>query len=154
MIMRQRIFMRLAISSILFLTIILVSGCMKSTYETTKVIIGGEEFLVEIADTSDKRSLGLSGRSSIDDRTGMLFVFDQPTNPAFWMKNMLIPIDIIWISNTTVVGFEEKVRAQPAGEELKRYRPGQLITHVLEVPAGTVESYGITIGSTINILDK
>src|ERR1044071_5405536 len=55
------------------------------------------QVLVEIADTDQKRSLGLGGRASLAPDAGMLFIMPQRKKPTFWMKGMLIPLDFIWI---------------------------------------------------------
>src|SRR3989304_3569969 len=71
---------------------------------------------VEIADTDEKRTKGLSGKSSLDEKSGMLFVFEKKgIIPIFWMKDMLIPIDMIWIREGKVVKIDKNVPAPVAG---------------------------------------
>ena len=99
----------------------------------------GKIIRVEVVNTPASIQLGLSGRKSLT-ADGMLFVFDRPTQPVFWMKEMLFPIDIIWISNNRIVGSEKEVQPPAAGmadQELKRYPAPQLVDMVLEVPAGS-----------------
>src|SRR5690349_20381775 len=64
------------------------------------VIIEGtpEPIFVSLADTDATREQGLSGALGLGTTEGMLFLFDYPGRPAFWMKDMLFSIDIIWIS--------------------------------------------------------
>ena len=65
-------------------------------------------FPVELADSPDKRIRGLSGRASLDARPGMLFIFEKPERFRFWMREMEIPLDIVWIgSNCEVVDVSE-----------------------------------------------
>lgn len=59
--------------------------------------INNKTIAVEIADTTAKRRLGLSGRESLAPGTGLLFVFDEPDYHSFWMKEMNFPIDIFWL---------------------------------------------------------
>src|SRR3989344_1451545 len=76
------------------------------------VVRKGEALPVEIdlADTQEKRTQGLSGRKDIADDYGMLFVFDAPGKYGFWMKDMLIDIDIIWLSRDgSIVHIEHSV---------------------------------------------
>lgn len=52
---------------------------------------------IEVADDDAQRSQGLMYRSSLADTTGMLFIFDQPAPRSFWMKNTIIPLDILYV---------------------------------------------------------
>src|SRR4030042_2564613 len=68
-----------------------------SNFKTAQ--INGQKIFVEIADTPEKRSQGLSGRDNLSQNQGMLFIFNQPAIPSFWMKDMNFPLDFIWINN-------------------------------------------------------
>ena len=57
----------------------------------------GTKFLVEVADTDHLREQGLMNRDHLADDRGMLFVFDREQIWAFWMKNTLIPLDVVWL---------------------------------------------------------
>ena len=69
------------------------------------------------------------------------------------MKDMLIPIDIIWIADGEVVGVEETVQPEPNTPEnqLKLYYPPQPITAVLELPAGSADKYNIKTGDSVTL---
>lgn len=114
------------------------------------VSVAGVKITVEIADTDEKRSKGLSGRDSLHENEGMLFVFgteggysNKDTTPSFWMKAMLIPLDIIWINDGKVVKIDKNVAIKP---EDKRYTPGQPIDYVLEVTAGFSDKNILKVG--------
>ena len=62
------------------------------------LVIEGRKLPVEIADTPEKREQGLSGRESLPEGSGMLFIFENPATYGFWMKEMRFPIDIVWLS--------------------------------------------------------
>ena len=64
---------------------------------------------VEIRDDTNGRNLGLSGRSSLAENEGMLFIFDTPAVYEFWMKDMNFPLDFIWINNGLVVDLSEHI---------------------------------------------
>lgn len=98
---------------------------------------GEHTFTVEIADDKDSRTLGLMHRDSLDDEKGMLFIYEEERTPAFWMKNMQIPIDIIFMDKDfTVVDYFENV--PPCEEEpCERYMPASKSQYILEVTAGT-----------------
>jgi uncharacterized protein len=121
------------------------------------VRIGENELLVQIADTAKSREKGLSGRTGLAEGTGMLFVFPQPTQVTFWMKDMNFPLDIIFIRDNRVVSIEKSAPNFPRGtplEELPRYTSPEPVDMVLEVPAGWSDSNGVSIGSLLNMINK
>lgn len=106
----------------------------------------GERFFkVEIADDPNERSAGLMFREQMPDDHGMLFVFEQPQDVAFWMKNTPMPLDLIFI------GQEGRVRAIKEGEPQSEavISPGQPVRFVLELKAGTAARAGIADGDLV-----
>ena len=61
------------------------------------VEVGGVVFEVEIADDAAERAQGLSGRDPLPEDGGMLFVYQEPVVPGFWMRQMRFPLDFVWI---------------------------------------------------------
>jgi uncharacterized membrane protein (UPF0127 family) len=120
---------------------------------TKKMKINNLELEVEVADTDDARTEGLSGREKLDDGKGMLFDFSNTDvkTPGFWMKDMLISIDMIWINNGKVIGVQANAPLPPQDKDLPVYYPPAEITHVLEVPAGWSARNNVTIGSTVTL---
>jgi len=59
---------------------------------------GDHSFNIEVATTDQERALGLMFRRSLPENGGMLFLYDQPQPAAMWMKNTLIPLDMVFIS--------------------------------------------------------
>lgn len=118
-----------------------------------KVLIKEQEFSVEIADNPMKQGRGLSGRDGLEMNEGMLFLFSKPGYQSFWMKGMLMPIDIIWIQGDKIVGFERDAQPEPGVRRgrLKNYLPPEAVDKVLEVSAGTVERLDIQVGETATI---
>lgn len=111
------------------------------------VLLGETTFKVEIVDTQDKRTLGLSGRESLPDDSGMLFVFENSYFHGFWMKDMNFPIDIIWLDeNLKVVHIEKNVQPESFPEV---YLPDKPALYVLEINAGEAEKNSIKVGSEI-----
>ena len=112
---------------------------------------------VEVVDTKEKRSQGLSGRAELASNSGMLFVFQETDIPSFWMKNMLIPLDMIWIRGNEIVDFHQNVPPPPAGtpdEKLERYSPSLPIDKILEVNSGFVTFYQLQKGDKINLQNQ
>lgn len=107
------------------------------------------DFKFEIVDTVEARAQGLSGRSHIPENYGMLFVFDQDDVYGFWMKDMLVAIDILWIdSNGVLVGIEKNVAPDtyPAA-----FYPPQPIRYVLETAVGESERQKWMLGMRISL---
>lgn len=117
-----------------------------------RVKIGDTEIEVEIADTEEERANGLSGRDSMDENKGMLFVFPKGSNATFWIKDMKFDIDIIWIRNSKVVKIDKNVKAPTPGtpdNKLTLYPSGQAIDYVLEVNAGFADKKGVKVGDAV-----
>lgn len=113
--------------------------------------INGTKFNLIIAKNESDRQKGLSGRKSLDANQGMLFIFDHPDRYGFWMKEMLFPIDIIYINKDKVVYV---VKNAPAGGQLQNltiYRPDEPANYVLEVNAGTSDKLKIQKGTTVKL---
>jgi uncharacterized membrane protein (UPF0127 family) len=104
---------------------------------------------VEVADTKSSRELGLSGRPSMKDDEGLFFVFDTPGRYGFWMKDMLFPLDIIWINQNGVI-VEIERNAKPESYP-KVYINASPASYVLELNAGIAEQQGMFIGSKVKI---
>lgn len=105
-----------------------------------------------VADTETKRRYGLSDQPYLAPDHGMLFLFDAPVQPSFWMKDMNFPIDIIWLSGTTVVEITQNAPVPIPGvgtDELPRYGPDSPVDRVLEVNAGFAAAHGIMQGETV-----
>jgi uncharacterized protein len=101
---------------------------------------------VEVADTSDARELGLMYRNHLDDTAGMIFVFPSPNTAQFWMKNTMIPLDMLFAdSNGKVLGIV--ANAQPYSEALLGGFPGTL--YVLEVNGGYAAKHHLVVGDRL-----
>ena len=101
----------------------------------SSVEIGEQKFEVEIANTNESRQKGLMFRESLEKNKGMLFVFDYEEKHSFWMKNTLLPLDIIWISKDKKIVDIQAM--QPCTEDpCKSYQPIANSKYVLEVGAG------------------
>lgn len=116
--------------------------------------VDGVTFTVEVASTMLEQARGLSYRPSLAANAGMLFVFGSGSTQTFWMQAMNFPLDMIWISGDTVVGFAQDVPAPAPGTqtwELPIYSSPPNTDKVLEVNAGTVANYNIKVGDTVTI---
>ena len=113
------------------------------------VRIDGVRFDVLVARTNAERRQGLGGRASLEDRQGMLFVFDDIGKQSIWMKEMKFPIDIVWISeNLRIVEIKRDATPESYPEVFSNVRPAR---YVLELPAGSIDRYSLNGLSNIQI---
>lgn len=103
---------------------------------------------VEVADNERERMQGLMFRESLEENTGMLFVFEEKAKYAFWMKNTLIPLDVIFIDeNFNIIDI---IYAVPCKEDpCERYIPKKDSLYVLEVNGNFTVKYEISIGNKV-----
>jgi hypothetical protein len=110
------------------------------------------EIDVRIADTPEKRYLGLSNTTSLAPREGMLFVHDSAGQYAYVMRDMAFPLDIVFIAPDGTVTTIHHATLPPEGtsdSDLTRYR-GQG-RYVLELPLGTTNETGLDAGDRVVI---
>jgi uncharacterized protein len=107
------------------------------------------DFVFEIADSQEERIRGLSGRADIPENYGMLFVFESPGRHGIWMKDMLVSIDIIWLSQDgTVLALIEHVSPATYPEVFYPPSPSH---YVLETRAGEAARHGWGIGTSLKL---
>jgi uncharacterized protein len=126
------------------------SNVLGQEYQKRKIKIGDRELTVRIADNEVTRQRGLSGVTNLAPDEGMLFIFKNKDNHRFWMKDMFIPLDIIWINDNKVTQIHEEVPPPAFGTpdvRLPLYIPNDKINYVLEVNAGFSKSNNIAAGS-------
>jgi len=121
--------------------------------QKTTVTIGDLKISADVAKNPIQRAKGLSGRTNLPQDEGMLFVFDREDRYAFWMKNVSIPLDFIWISkDKEVLDITPNAQPEPnkSEDQLRIYRPSIPVFYVLEVNAGLAKKYNIRIGDPVN----
>ncbi|MFB6099549.1 MAG: DUF192 domain-containing protein [Salinibacter sp.] len=102
---------------------------------------------IEIADTDSARQRGMMEREGFpNDRSGMLFVFNQEQPRSFWMSNTPVALDIIFASADSQIVSISKYTTPFSSEH---YRSGEPAQFVVEVPAGFADSHGILVGDRI-----
>jgi len=122
--------------------------------QKTQVTINDYQLIAAVADSRETKDEGLGGVNQMGDSDGMLFVFDPPNEPTFWMKGMIIAIDIIWIADNKIVGIEKNVQPPPADtsdDDLIRYPAPQAIDYVLEVRGGLSDTQAFVVGNSVTI---
>lgn len=115
-----------------------------------QVCFDGHCFIVELALTQDEQIRGLMFREKLSENRGMLFVFQEEANYSFWMKNTLIPLDIIWLNKEREVVFISK-NAQPCPADLCPFiSPGKPAQYVLEINSGITDKIGLHLGDKMS----
>ncbi len=145
---------------IIFITIVIVLVALIITFlstdffknknnpQTKTVCFNHYCYNVELADTQKEREDGLMNRQSLDKDKGMLFIFPVQSKYSFWMKDTLIPLDIIWINSDKKV--VEITTMQPCKvENCPTYDPTQSASYVLELNANTTKEINLKIGDKL-----
>lgn len=107
--------------------------------------LGAHKVRVELAETFSQKAQGLSGRASLDDNSGMLFVYPNKSILHFWMKGMNFPLDAVWLANGRVVGWQENIPAQ-TDNQITRFQ-----SNAPEVSAGWINNHPLKLGDTAEL---
>lgn len=107
---------------------------------------GQIDFTVEIADDYDERALGLMHREDMPRNSGMLFIYERPQRLAFWMRNTLIPLDMLFINPDGQIAHIHE-NAVPLDETSISGGRGRIA--VLEVNGGLSRQLGISVGDEL-----
>ncbi|MGV2829504.1 DUF192 domain-containing protein [Myxosarcina sp. GI1(2024)] len=112
--------------------------------------IAGEVVNLEVARTPQQQAIGLMFRQSLPSDRGMLFPFESPRVARFWMKNVAIPLDMIFIKDGKVVDIA--VNVPPCqNEPCPTYGPDTLVNGVIELKGGRTEELGLKSGDSLEI---
>ena len=134
-------------------SILSIISATPQQHNRSEVFIGGVKIDAELADTPKKQADGLMWRPQLNESEGMLFVFGSETNLSFWMKNMLIPIDIVFITSDLKIITVHKSVPPCLDDPCKLYTSRKPAKYALEVSAGFCERHGVQPGDSISISD-
>ena len=121
------------------------AGCSETTAEF-RWDDGAARFVVEIADNDQERARGLMFRETMPSGAGMLFIYEQPQSVSFWMKNTLIPLDMIFIGAD---GRVNGVHANAVPGDLTAIPGPPKTLMVLEINGGLAERLGLGEGAEL-----
>ncbi|MEZ5937091.1 MAG: DUF192 domain-containing protein [Hyphomonadaceae bacterium] len=108
---------------------------------------GSHAFQVEIADSPDERAQGLMHRKEMAKDHGMLFVYPELSQTGVWMKNTLIPLDMLFIDEDgTILAIAENARPG----SLRTIDPGFRVKGFLEINGGLAKELGIKPGDKVS----
>ena len=120
------------------------------SFERTEIFIetksGQHRFAVEFAHTPEQLSFGLMFRRALPRDAGMLFNYARPQKVAMWMKNTLIPLDMLFIDTS---GRIVHIRQRAVPGSLEAISSKVPVRGVLELNGGTVSRLGITCGDKV-----
>lgn len=120
--------------------------------EYVRVRIRDSYLTLEVADDAESRALGLIHREDLGEDEGMLFVYDDEDVRYFWMKDVLLPLDMIFVNEMLeIVGFLEDV---PVCEEepCPQYSIEEKSQYVIEVNAGWVDEHNLELGDRVDFI--
>jgi len=135
-------------TSILISLLVLLTGCQTAPHQ---VSINNVSFKVTLAEDDNSRAMGLMYEKSLADDAGMLFIFPDSRPRAFWMKNTLIPLDILYFNHDKVL-VSVQADVPPCRSTTTRcpnYPSKKPAQYVLEINAGLAEKYGFEVGDQL-----
>lgn len=113
------------------------------------VFPNGSSVVVEVVADPETRAQGLMFRSSLSEDRGMLFLFPEAGLHSFWMKNTLIPLDIVWIDQGRAIAHIERGVPPCRADPCPSYGPDKAAIQVLELAAGQADARGLRIGDVL-----
>ncbi|URD53564.1 DUF192 domain-containing protein [Chroococcidiopsis sp. CCNUC1] len=116
-----------------------------------KLAMPAQKIELEVARTPEQVAAGLRSRSFLPLDRGMLFVVNQPKPVKLWMKDVLVPLDIIFIRNGTVASLVKNAPPCPRWKSCPIYDSVQPVNYVLELPAGSANRLGIQPGRKLDV---
>jgi uncharacterized membrane protein (UPF0127 family) len=141
---------RFLVSGMAAFALVLSAPAALAELETSPLTIesanGAHAFTVEIADEPEEITTGLMNRESMDPDAGMLFDFGQPREAAMWMKNTLIPLDMLFMDPQ---GKVIAIAREAVPGSLRTITPGVPVKSVLELNGGRAEELGIEPGDKV-----
>lgn len=117
------------------------------------VVPSGAVYRVELARTPEEQTQGLMFRESLPERSGMLFLFTDKGVHKFWMKNTMIPLDMIWTTEDGKVLFVSANTPPCRADPCPTYGPDLPAARVLEIAGGMARTEKVEVGSVIQIVN-
>ena len=118
----------------------------------TVVLPSGAVYTVEVARTPEEVTQGLMFRESLPAKSGMIFLFSDAAPHQFWMKNTMIPLDIVWLDGSGRVLFVSANTPPCRADPCPTYGPEVPAANVLEIAGGLAAKEKITVGSMVRLV--
>ncbi len=139
---------RALFSFAVFLFVAMPGALAQMAVEDLTVVAGAKSyaFKVEVANKPDQIQQGMMFRDKMEENTGMLFDFGEPREANMWMKNVILPLDMLFVdTDGTIVAIAHN--AVPGS--LRRINPGVAVKGVVELKGGRAKSLGIEPGHSV-----
>jgi uncharacterized protein len=122
-------------------------------YEQMVVEFSDNHVAVRVPTTIALQEKGLAGVAELPDDEGMLWFFSPAQRQVFWMKGMIMPLDIIWINSNHIVSITANAKppVDPASSDLPLLDPGVPVDSVLEVAAGFAIRHSLQVGDVVSV---
>ncbi|MGP1384707.1 MAG: DUF192 domain-containing protein [Thainema sp.] len=117
---------------------------------TAEADMNGKIIQLEVAETQQQQAMGFMFRSEIPDNRGMLFPFDPPRRVSFWMKNVRVPLDMVFLRDGEVVAIASNV-SPCTSDPCPTYGPPEVIDSVIELRGGRAAELGLQAGDAIAV---
>ena len=113
--------------------------------------MGGKTIQLEVARTPQQQAIGLMNRKSLADDRGMIFLFNPPRVTQFWMKNTLIPLDMVFLRNGVVRAIAADVPPCKADPCPTYGSPTEIIDQVIELRGGRAKELNLKVGDRVPV---
>jgi uncharacterized membrane protein (UPF0127 family) len=127
-----------------------VPAGQKLPISAVATIPNGTKIQLEVAKTPEQQAMGLMYRTNLADNQGMLFKFPSAQPVSFWMKNTLIPLDMIFLQNG-VIKYIQASAPPCASEPCPTYGPNTPIDTVIELRSGRAAELNLQVGNRVKI---
>ena len=131
----------------LVLTLFSCAGTRLETPDPSVVTTGKARLLVEFARSEQEKATGLMFRETLETNRGMVFVFDPPSTPAFYMKNTRVPLDILFVDTNRIV---VDIQQMEPFDETDLHRPPGPVGYAIEAVKGWARAHGVKSGDRID----
>ena len=120
----------------------------KNQLDVGYALLNNKKVALEIASDPHSREIGLMYRDSLAENKGMIFIFDKSDEVGFWMKNVRIPLDMLFVSHSKIVKVEKDVPICK-NDPCSVYTSDAAVDSVIELKDGFCDKYNIKAGQTI-----
>ena len=121
---------------------IAMTGCnltkMQNTDNTMKATINNKKYTLEVARTEEEKRKGLGGRDSLGKNSGMIFIYNSSEYLQFWMKDTLIPLQILYVNGCTIVDVAEMTVEKDPANPQKIYKSKAAADRAIELNTNSV----------------
>ncbi|OGH82937.1 MAG: hypothetical protein A2469_01495 [Candidatus Magasanikbacteria bacterium RIFOXYC2_FULL_40_16] len=154
--MEQKTQNKLTIAFVVFFGIcFLIAGLSRYFWSDANVVLDGKKLNVLIAEDSVQQFKGLGGRKDFGEYDGMIFIYDEAFKIGVVMRDMEMPIDVVWFYDGKVVDIAPNLQPEPGVKEadLRVYLPRGKANVFLELEAGWTEKNGLKIGDELKVVE-